>query len=71
MARAAVLCGILLVVPVAASAQAAIDYLERQHALDLYRQNKMVDDVPVLEELAAANDKDTESLRRWDSPITR
>ena len=67
---AAVLCGILLVVPVVATAQAAIDYLER-HALDLYRQIKMVDAVPVLEELAAANDKDTESLRRWDSPITR
>ena len=54
-------CVILLAAPVVASAQAAVDYLEKkQHALDLCRQNKMVEAVPVLEELAAANDKDTD-----------
>jgi tetratricopeptide (TPR) repeat protein len=57
----AVLSVMLLEVPVAASEQAAVDYLEKkQHAQELYRQNKMADAIPVLEELAAANDKDAE-----------
>lgn len=57
----ATLCVMLVANPVAASAQAAIDYAEKKrHAQELYRQNKMVDAVPVLEELAAANDKDVE-----------
>jgi tetratricopeptide (TPR) repeat protein len=51
----------LLAKPVAASAQAGIDYARKKHhAQELYRQNKMVDAVPVLEELAATNDKDVE-----------
>src|SRR5215472_3350027 len=58
---AAALCVILLADPLAASAQAAIDYTKKkQRAQELYRQNKMADAIPVLEELAAANDKDTE-----------
>jgi tetratricopeptide (TPR) repeat protein len=47
--------------PVPAKAQAAVEYTEKkQHALDLYRQNKMVDAATELEKLAAVNDKDVE-----------
>jgi tetratricopeptide (TPR) repeat protein len=57
----AVFCGGLLLSTVAANAQAAVEYTEKkQHALDLYRQNKMVDAASALEQLAAVNDKDTE-----------
>lgn len=56
---AAVLSTVLLGIPLVANAQTAIDYTEKKHhALELYRQNKMVDAVSVLEELAAVNDKD-------------
>jgi tetratricopeptide (TPR) repeat protein len=47
--------------PISATAQAALDYTEKkQHALELYRQNKMVAAAAELEKLAAINDKDVE-----------
>jgi tetratricopeptide (TPR) repeat protein len=56
-----VLCVGTLLASVMANAQAALDYSEKkQHALDLYRQNKMVDAAAELEQLAAVNDKDRE-----------
>lgn len=58
---AAVLLAMLSGVSSVAAAQAALDYTEKKnHALELYRENKMVDAVSALEELAAANDKDKE-----------
>jgi tetratricopeptide (TPR) repeat protein len=55
------ICTGLLLAPVAANSQAAVEYTEKkQHAMDLYRQNKMVDAAAEFEQLAAANDKDME-----------
>jgi tetratricopeptide (TPR) repeat protein len=52
---------ICLLSPLPVKAQAAVEYTEKkQHALDLYRQNKMVDAASELEQLAAVNDKDVE-----------
>src|SRR5579872_6625813 len=45
--------------PATASAQAAIEYTEKKlHALELYRQNKLVEAATELEQLAAVNDRD-------------
>jgi tetratricopeptide (TPR) repeat protein len=56
----AVLCAPLLLGQVVGNAQAALEYTEKkEHALDLYRQNKMADAASALEQLAAVNDKDT------------
>jgi tetratricopeptide (TPR) repeat protein len=55
------LCVGLLLNSLAAQAQAALGYTEKkQHALELYRQNKMVEAASELEQLAAANDKDAQ-----------
>jgi tetratricopeptide (TPR) repeat protein len=57
---ATVFAGVALY-PAPAKAQAAVEYTEKkQHALDLYRQSKMVDAASELEKLAAVNDKDVE-----------
>lgn len=57
----AAVCAGCLLNPVPVRAQAAVEYTQKkQHALDLYRQNKMVDAASELEQLTAVNDKDVE-----------
>ncbi len=50
-----------IVSPLRLVAQAALDYSEKkQQAMDLYKQNRFVEAVPLLEHLAATNDQDKE-----------
>jgi tetratricopeptide (TPR) repeat protein len=57
----AALCAGLVLSPAVVNAQAALEYTEKkQHALELYRQNKMVEAASELEQLAAVNDKDVQ-----------
>ena len=42
---------------------------EREHAFELYDQGKMVEAMPLLEELAAANPKDATVAERWGAAV--
>ncbi len=42
---------------------------KRDRALELYKQGKMVDAMPLLEELAAENPKDTAVVESWGSSV--
>jgi len=55
------LCAGLLLSPLPAQGQTALEYTEKkQHALELCRQNKMMEAASELEQLAAVNDKDVQ-----------
>ena len=59
------MAGIALIAAIFAAprsaAQAAVDYSEKkQHAMDLYKQSRFVEAIPLLEQLAAINNHDTD-----------
>lgn len=65
LAAPAFLCMVLLATELPFAQNTPPPNPERDHALELYRQGKLVEGMPLLEELSAANPKDIAVVESW------
>ena len=63
------ICAALMTAGPALAEDEAKSNPKRDRALELYKQGKMVDAMPLLEELAAENPKDTAVVESWGSSV--